>query len=68
MTRQFKKCLQFEQCVVEKLPSFVKLLAIFFQKSYKSVFLVRFVVSYKLTHLPMESFLCCMLVVEMPGM
>ena len=57
----FKESLQFEQNVVEMLPSFVKLV-ISFQKAYKSVFLVRFVV---LTYL---EFLGCMLVVETPGM
>ena len=38
---KFKECLEFEQSVVEKLPSFVKLV----QYAYKSAFLVRFVVS-----------------------
>ena len=57
----FKESLQFEQNVVEMLPSLVKLV-ISFQKAYKSVFLVRFVV---LTYL---EFLGCMLVVETPGM
>ena len=57
----FKESSQFEQNVVEMLPSFVKLF-ISFQKAYKSVFLVRFVV---LTYL---EFLGCMLVVETPGM
>ena len=44
------------QNVVEKLPSLVKI-SIFFQKAYKSAFLVRFV----LAHLPLE-----VVVVEFP--
>ena len=37
----YKECLEFDQSVVEKLPSFVSS----FRKHYKPAFLVRFVVS-----------------------
>ena len=66
---KFKKCLQFEQSVVEKLPSYVKLVSPFRKPTSKSALVVRFVVSLFLhICMPLEEFLGCMVVAEMPGM
>ena len=65
---KFKECLHFEQSVVEKLPSFVKLVSPFRKTTSKSALMVRFVVSL-LLHIcmPLEEFLGCMVDTEMPG-
>ena len=55
------------QSVVEKLLSIIKLVAIYFQKANNAAFLVRFpAVCFELTHLSLEKFLVCMVLVEMP--
>ena len=59
---KFKECLEFEQSVVVKLPSFVKLVSPFRKPIYKSTFLVRFIVYLILPSAPGQ-FLGCMAMV-----
>ena len=64
----FNKYLQFEQSIVEKLPYFVKLVSPFRKPTSKTALMVRFVVSLFLhICMPLEEFLGCMVVTEMPG-
>ena len=67
VTRKVQGMLTIWKILVEKLPSFVKFVKLYFQKAYKSAFLVRFVSFFNPTQLSLDnSLIGCMVV--MPGM
>ena len=67
MTRKVQGVLTTQQSVVEKLPSFVKLVSPFRKPINQHIISVEVCCFFDLTHLSAQ-LLGCMVVVEMPGM